>query len=240
MSQKIQHIFNPPLIKAKFIKRYKRFFVDAEGENGDILTAHCANTGSMKGLLEAGATCYLRDVADPSRKLKYSFEMVDAGTSIVGVNTAIPNKMVFDAIEADAIPELTGYATAKREVKYGKEGKSRIDVLLEDPIKGKCYVEVKNTTLREGEAAQFPDAVTSRGLKHLEELIAEVKNGNRAVMFYFTQRSDCTFFEPAESIDPAYSTKLKEAVKEGVEVVCYQCLLTAESITLDKKLPVKI
>lgn len=235
-----KHTFEPALIKAKFIKRYKRFFVDAESENGEILVAHCANTGSMKGLLNEGAYCYLRDVADPSRKLKYSFEMVDAGDSLVGVNTSIPNKMVFDAIEAGDVEELTGYASAKREVKYGKEGKSRIDVLLDDPKKGKCYVEVKNTTLREGNAAQFPDAVTARGLKHLEELIAEVENGNRAVMFYFTQRSDCTYFEPADAIDPAYSAKLREAVKKGVEVLCYQCLLTPESITLDKKLEVRI
>ena len=234
------HTFEKPLIKARFIKRYKRFFVDAENEQGEILTAHCANTGSMKGLLKEGAVCYLKNVADPSRKLKYSFEMIDSGESLVGVNTSIPNKMVYDAIVAGAIPELAGYSSARREVKYGKEGKSRIDVLLEDETKGQCYVEVKNTTLREGNAAQFPDAVTTRGLKHLEELIAEVENGNRAVMFYFVQRSDCTHFEPADTIDPAYSAKLKEAIQAGVEVLVYQCQLTPESISLDKKLDVKI
>lgn len=232
-----EHIFDAPLVEAKFIKRYKRFFVDA-AQGGDVLTAHCANTGSMKGLLLEGARCYLRDVNDPKRKLRYSFEMIDGGNALVGVNTSLPNSLVYDALMAKEIDSLSAYSKAKREVKYGKEGKSRIDVLLTEEGLCDCYVEVKNVTLAEEGVAKFPDAVTSRGLKHLEELALEVKKGNRAVMFYLVQRSDCSCFKPAVDIDPAYCAKLKEVVEQGVEVLCYQCLVSPERILLDKPLPV--
>ncbi|MFT7433195.1 MAG: sugar fermentation stimulation protein A [Alphaproteobacteria bacterium] len=235
-----QHIFKTPLIKAQFVKRYKRFFVDATLDDGTVITSHTNNTGSMKGLLENSPSAYFTPNNDPKRKLKFAFEMVDNGTSLVGVNTSVPNSLVFDSIVAGDVPELTGYAHAKREVKYGKEGKSRIDVYLSDDNKPDCYVEVKNTTLKVGDQAQFPDAVTSRGTKHLEELILEVEKGNRAVMFYLAQRSDCTSFSTADNIDPLYAETLKKALKAGVEVLCYSCQLTLEKITLAKPLPLKL
>lgn len=232
------HTFTKPLIKAKFIKRYKRFFVDAELDDGTIITSHTNNTGSMKGLLENSPYAFFTPNDDPKRKLKFAFEMVDNGSSLVGVNTNIPNSLVFESIVNGDIAELTGYANAKREVKYGKEGKSRIDVFLSDDHKPDCYVEVKNTTLKVGNQAQFPDAVTSRGTKHLEELILEVEKGNRAVMFYLAQRSDCESFSTANDIDPLYGETLQKAVKAGVEILCYNCIITPESITLDKRLPI--
>lgn len=235
-----KHIFEKPLIKAKFIKRYKRFFVDAETENGDTIVSHTNNTGSMKGLLEEGRDAYFLFHDDPKRKLQYSFQMIDVGTSLVGVNTSIPNSLVYDSIVNGDIPELLGYANAKREVKYGQHGKSRIDVFLSDENKPDCYVEIKNTTLREGDYATFPDAVTTRGQKHLEELILEVEKGNRAMMFYLTQRSDCKTFKPADDIDPVYGKILRRAVKSGVEVLCYACVLNKDGISLAKPLPIEL
>lgn len=235
-----KHIFEKPLIKAKFQKRYKRFFVDAVLDNGELIVSHTNNTGSMKGLLEEGRDAYFLHHNDPKRKLQYTFQMIDAGTSLVGVNTNIPNSLVYESIVAGDIPELTGYKNAKREVKYGKEGRSRIDVFLTDENRPDCYVEIKNTTLREGDYATFPDAVTTRGQKHLEELILEVEKGNRAVMFYLAQRSDCNTFKPADSIDPEYGKILRKAVKAGVEVLCYACELDPTGITLAKPLKIEL
>jgi len=228
--------FTQPLIHGTYIKRYKRFFVDALLPDGTTVTAHCANTGSMLGLNDEGNGVYLSPAENPERKLKYTLEMIDVGTSLVGVNTSRPNAIVADAITNTLVPELTGYQTLLREKKYGTN--SRIDILLQDPAKGTCFVEVKNTTLRVGDAAQFPDAVTSRGLKHLEELMAERKAGNRVVMFYLVQRSDCTTFAPADDIDPAYGQTLRKAVAEGLEILAYSCTLNAHAIVLDKKLEV--
>ena len=236
-----KHTFPRPLIRTQFVKRYKRFFVDALYE-GETLVAHCANTGSMKGLIEEGVGAYLLHHDDPKRKLKYSLEMLDAGTSLVGVNTSIPNSLTAEGITNGDIPELAGYASLRREVKYGAEGKSRIDILLEDDSKAPCYVEVKNVTLKHNSEATalFPDAVTTRGTKHLNELMEEVKKGNRAVMFYLVQREDCTAFAPAGDIDPEYTSTLKKAVKAGVEVIAYSCTLTSEAITLGNAMEVRL
>jgi sugar fermentation stimulation protein A len=230
--------FSAPLIRGRFIKRYKRFFVDADLPDGTIATAHCPNTGSMLGLMEAGNPVYLSPADNPERKLRYTLEMIDVGTSLVGVNTGRPNALVAEAIAAGRVPELSGYATLEREKKYGKN--SRIDLLLTDPAKGTCFVEVKNTTLREGDAAAFPDAVTDRGLKHLEELMAERKKGNRVVMFYLVQRSDCAYFTVADSIDPAYGRTLRQAVAEGLEILAYTCKLDERAITLAHNLEVRL
>jgi sugar fermentation stimulation protein A len=233
------HTFTPSLIEGKLIKRYKRFFVDAE-RNGEVLTAHCANTGSMSGLLDKGNPVWLTPVNDPKRKLKYSLQMIDVGSSLVGVNTSLPNHLVADAITDGTIKELQGYSNLKKEVKYGVEGKSRIDILLSDDDKPDCYVEVKNVTLKEGNAAAFPDAVTTRGAKHLDELLAEVKKGNRAVMVYLVQREDCDYFHPSDEKDPVYSAKLREVVKQGVEAYAYACKINPLGITVDKALEVKL
>lgn len=231
--------FNPPLIEAKLIKRYKRFFVDAE-RNGEVLTAHCANTGSMAGLLDEGNPVWLTPVNDPNRKLKYSLQMIDVGTSLVGVNTSLPNHLVADAITDGTISELQGYAHLKKEVKYGVEGKSRIDILLTDDNKPPCYVEVKNVTLKEGEEAAFPDAVTTRGAKHLDELLAEVEKGNRAAMVYLIQREDCIALHPSDEKDPVYSQKLRDVVAKGVEAYAYACEISPQGIKVTQPLSVKL
>lgn len=233
--------FTYPLVKGKFLKRYKRFFVDVEKEDGDIITCHCPNTGSMKGLLEEGFGAYASPANDPKRKLQYTLEMIETPTSLVGVNTSRPNSLVEEAVAGDQIPELLGYDRISREVKYGKEGKSRIDLLLKsDEDMPDCYVEVKNVTLKEGDAALFPDAVTSRGLKHLEELQDVVQQGFRAVMFFVIQRTDCNFFAPAASIDPAYTAKLKEVSENGVEVLAYTCSLNEERIVLNERMEIRL
>ncbi len=230
--------FASELKKGSFIKRYKRFFVDAELENGETVVAHCPNTGSMKGLILEGAPVYLTHNDDPKRKLKYTFEMIDTGTSLVGVNTSLPNKIVEEGVEKDLIPALTGYTNIRREVKYGEN--SRIDLLLEANDKPNCYVEVKNTTLAEGATALFPDAVTSRGTKHLNELAEMVKQGHRAVMVFLCNRSDCEEFSVADEIDKVYGETFRTVLKEGVEAVCMKVRISPTEIIIDKEIPIKV
>ena len=226
--------FETPLIRGTLIKRYKRFLTDVELENGDVVVAHCANSGSMLSVNDAGAPVWLSPANDPKRKLKFTWELVQIGDAMVGVNTQHPNRVVAEAIEAGQIPELTGYETLKREVKYGQN--SRIDILLSDPHKPLCYVEVKNTTMRrdlsKGAPAEFPDAVTARGAKHLEELANMVREGHRAVMFYLVQRDDAERFTVAADIDPTYAAGLKAAMNAGVEVLAYTCRVTPEEIVV--------
>lgn len=233
--------FPDPLIRGRLIKRYKRFLTDVELEDGSIVVAHCANSGSMASVNEAGAEVWLSPARNPDRKLKFTWELIRIGDTLVGINTALPNLIVSEAIEAGAVDELTGYASLRREVKYGKN--SRIDILLEDEHRPKCYVEVKNTTMRrdlENGAVEFPDAVTSRGAKHLVELADMVAEGHRAVMFYLVQREDAEAFTVADDIDPVYAQGLSQAMKAGVEVVCYACTLSPEEITVTRKIRVDL
>ncbi len=230
--------FTTQLIKGTFIKRYKRFFVDAKLENGETIVAHCPNTGSMKGLIIEGAPVYLTPNSDPKRKLKYTFEMIDTGTSLVGVNTSLPNKIVEEGVEKDLIPALLGYSNIRREVKYGEN--SRIDLLLESEGKPKCYVEVKNTTLAEGKTALFPDSVTSRGTKHLLELAEMVKQGHRSVMVFLCNRADCEEFSVADEIDKVYGETFRSVLKEGVEAVCMKVRISPNEIIIDKEIPIKV
>ncbi len=231
--------FDTPLIPGKLVKRYKRFLADVELTDGTVVTAHTTNTGSMLGLIEAGSSVWLSESDNPKRKLKYTWEIGAAGKVPVGVNTAIPNKLVFEEISAGNIPLLSGYTTIKREVKYGQN--SRIDVFLQAEGKADCYVEIKSVTLsREPGVAEFPDAVSARGTKHLQELGDMVEEGHRAVMFYLTQRSDCNVFVPAKDIDPVYGDALKVAMTRGVEVIAYSCDITPEGIHLDKPLELGI
>ena len=231
--------FPTPLIKGTLLKRHKRFLSDIELENGEVVIAHCANSGSMMGLKEPGYPVWLSESDNPKRKLKYSWEMVQTETAMVGINTAHPNKIVADAIEDGEIPELVGYDTLRREVKYGQN--SRIDILLEKSDGQKCYVEVKNVTLlRQEGIAEFPDAVTARGTKHLNELSDMVAQGHRAVMFYLVQRDDSTTFKIASDIDPTYADALKKARTAGVELLCYDCSLSAEEITVNSPIPTNL
>ncbi len=231
--------FPDPLQRGSLLKRYKRFLADVRLDSGEVVTAHCANTGTMLGLTDPGSEVWLSPARNPARKLRYTWELIrDASNgeaSLVGINTAHPNALVEEAVRADRIPELTGYPALRREVRYGKN--SRIDLLLEAPGRPKCYVEVKNVHLRRKPGlAEFPDSVTARGTKHLKELGDAVEAGNRAVMFYLVQRQDCGHFALAADIDPVYAAALTEAKARGVETICYACELTPQAIEVMKPL----
>ncbi len=231
--------FADPLIPGRLIGRYKRFLSDVELDDGRVVVAHCANPGSMMGLAEADARVWLSPARNPARKLKYSWELTAANGHLVGINTSRPNPIVEEAIRADAIPELTGYAGLRREVPYGKN--SRIDFLLEAEGRPPCYLEVKNVTLKRGDlAAEFPDSVTKRGTKHLVELAEASRSGFRAVMFFLVQRGDCARVEIAADIDPGYERALHLALERGVEVLCYDCRIGLEAIELNRRLPLRM
>ncbi len=190
----------------------------------------------MKSCLEIGAEVYLTPVNDPKRKTKFTWEMIKINGDWVGINTGNPNKLVFEAISAGIIPELSGYTNVKREVTFGD---SRFDVFAENEME-QCFVEVKNVSMKEGKYALFPDSVTTRGQKHLKTLMEVKTKGMRAVMLYIVQRSDVAIFAPAAAIDEKYAKLLKEAVEAGVEVIAIQAKVTPEKIELIKKLPFEI
>ena len=228
----------PKLIRGKLIRRYKRFLVDVQLKTGEIVTAHCPNTGSMQGCSEAGRPVYLSLHDNPKRKLKYTWELIEMPTSMVGVNTLVPNRLVYHAAADGLIPELSGYKTVQREVKIGSN--SRIDLLLSNGPQNRCYVEIKNCTLVDDGAALFPDAVTSRGLKHLAELEALVDSGCRGVMFYLIQRLDAKVFKTADHIDPNYGKALRRAIRHGLEVFAYDVAIDLAGISLKRRLPYEL
>lgn len=230
--------FSTPLLKGTLVQRYKRFMADIVLDTGEEITAHCANSGSMLGVKEPGSEVWVSPANNPKRKLKYTWELIKVGKSYVGINTSLPNKIVQESIETGVVPELKGYDTLRREVKYGKN--SRIDILLEDEAKPDCYVEIKNVTLRRSKLAEFPDAVTARGTKHLGELANQVAAGDRAVMYYLTQREDCDTFTVADDIDPTYAEALETAMAAGVEVICYKCKLTPREIKVASPLKISL
>ena len=225
----------PELTPGVLLKRYKRFLADVKLDTGEIVTAHCPNTGSMKGCSEPGRMVYLSSHNNPKRKYKYTWELIAMPTSLVGVNTLVPNRLVFKSIEQKLIPELSRYNRIRREVKIGEH--SRIDLVLTDADAKQCYVEIKNCTLVNEAVAQFPDAVTSRGLKHIIELENLVKAGHRCMMFYFIQRMDARVFRPADHIDPEYGCRLRQAVEKGVEILAYDVRIDLQGIELNKKIP---
>jgi len=232
--------FPHPLTRGRLLRRYKRFLADIELENGEVVVAHCANPGSMLGLQDPGISAWLSKSDNPKRKLAWSLEVVEVdagrGPTLVGINTGHPNRLVEDAIAAGAIAELTGYETMRREVKYGKN--SRIDILLSDAAKPDCYVEVKNVHLvRTAGLAEFPDSVTARGAKHLDELAEMVRQGHRATMFYLVQRGDTETVAIARDIDPVYGEALDKARDAGVEVVAYGCEVTPDGVEVTGALP---
>ncbi|MCA9487115.1 DNA/RNA nuclease SfsA [Candidatus Woesearchaeota archaeon] len=216
------------LIRARFLRRYKRFFVDCQLENGEVITAHCPNSGSMKSLLDEENGVLIEDVSSRGGKLKYKlhFVFVKKSSAWVLLNTMLPNVLVREAIEMGSVCELAGYELLRPEVKYGVEG-SRIDLLLESSSRPPCFVEVKNVTLLEEEdekkgIVRFPDSVSSRGAKHLRELCTEVEKGNRAVMFYLVDREDGNLFGIAGHIDKKYKEEFEKALESGVEVLVYK------------------
>lgn len=227
--------FEDVLVPATLVRRYKRFLADVELETGEIVTAHCANSGSMMGLAVPGSRVWLSPNRNPKAKLDWRWEMEECEGVLVGINTSHPNRIVEEAVRAGRIAELTGYESLRREVPYGKN--SRIDLLLEGE-KGTCFVEVKNVTLRRGNKAEFPDAVTARGAKHLDELAEQVALGHRAVMLYLIQREDCEAFSVAADIDPVYAAALERALAAGVEAYAYACAMSPEEICIKCPVPV--
>lgn len=228
--------FSSPLVSGILLRRYKRFLADVALETGETVTAHCANPGAMTGLNMPGLPVWLSKSDDPKRKLAYSLELVELPTGLVGINTAHPNRIVAEALRHKAIPELAAYESVRPEVRYGE--KSRVDFLLTGTGLPDCYLEIKNVHLvREAELAEFPDAVTARGARHLADLAAMVAAGHRAVMLYLVQRADCTHFCLAHDIDPAYAAAFATARAAGVEALCYTTTLTPEAIVLAGPLP---
>ncbi len=228
----------PPLVRGRLIRRYKRFLVDVTLGPGETVTAHCPNSGSMKGLINPGAPVYLSHHENPKRKTSYTLEMIQLPSTLVGVNTLRPNALVARAIEAGKIPELSRYGHLERERRYGEN--SRIDICLRDASHSPCFIEVKNCTLVEDGIAYFPDAVTARGLKHLKDLQAEVRKGHRAVIFTLIHRMDAHAFQPADAIDPAYGRELRRAAKNGVEIMAWDVEINPRYVRLRRPLPCRL
>ncbi|MCK4867923.1 MAG: DNA/RNA nuclease SfsA [Alphaproteobacteria bacterium] len=235
--------FPSPLTRGTLLRRYKRFLSDIELETGQEIVAHCANPGSMMGLAEPGSEVWLSPNTNPKAKLDWRWELVRVGGDLVCINTAHANRVGEEAIGAGEIPELAGYASLRREVKYGQN--SRIDILLEDDARPPCYVEIKSVTLRRPDgahpgAAEFPDSVTKRGAKHLAELANMVDSGARAAMLYLVQRGDCDHFRLAADIDPAYAAAMADARARGVEALCHECGVTSRGIEIARPMKITI
>ncbi len=251
--------FDPPLVRGRFERRYKRFFVDVRLDDGSLVIAHCPNTGSLQGCLIEGAEVWIQPASDPKRNLRFTWKLIQIGRSLVGVDTGLAVPIVEAAIANGTLDALSGHERVLREVVYGREGTSRIDLLLSSggvmPAETgarkskrrslpegdkRVYVEVKNTTLVRGKLALFPDAVTERGQKHLEELIDVVAQGMRAAMVFCVQRDDCESFAPADDIDPKYGRLLREANTAGVEIYALQAAPSPEGILARRKMPIAL
>lgn len=228
--------FQKRLVHGRLIRRYKRFLADVELDNGQKVIAHCTNSGSMKTCLQEGAEVYLTPMNDPTRKTRFTWEMIKIRGSWVGINTNVPNKLAYEAVQNGAINRLKGYDKVQSEVTYGD---SRFDLYLENDNE-KCFVEVKNVTMKSGKYGLFPDAVTKRGKKHLQSLMRVKNEGMRAVMLYVVQRTDVEIFGPAWEIDPEYSETLKEAYEQGVEIIPMQTKVTPERIELLREMPFEL
>ena len=226
----------PPLISGILLKRYKRFLADILLTDGTKVTAHCPNSGSMTGCSEAGRPVYISRHDNPKRKYPYTWELIDMGTSLVGVNTMTPNRLVAETIVEGNISEFNGFDKIQREIKVGNH--SRLDLKLEKKGSPSCYVEIKNCTLVENNTALFPDAITIRGQKHLAELEILVKKGHHCVMFFLIQRMDAHGFSPADHIDPAYGEKLRQSASAGVQILAYDVAIDLNQIQINQKLPI--
>lgn len=233
--------FPTPLKRGRLLRRYKRFLADVALDDGTEVTASCPNTGSMLGLTRPGSVVWLSESDSATRKYRHAWEMIEddmgRGTTLVGINSGLPNRIVAEAIAAGTIAPLAGYASMRPEQKYGAA--SRIDLLLEDDARGRAYVEIKNVHLsRSAGLAEFPDSVTARGAKHLAELSAMVREGHRAVMLYLVQRADADAFAVAGDIDKTYLAALASAKAAGVEALAYRCSLAPDEIVIEREIPV--
>lgn len=227
--------FPSPLAHGQLVSRYKRFFADVLLDDGTPVTAHCPNPGAMLGLNQPGLGCWVSRSDDPKRKLAWTLELVEADGGLVGINTLLPNRLVAEALAADAIPELTGYATHRREVKYGEN--SRVDFLLTADDRPACWLEIKNCHLsRTSGLAEFPDCVAARSTKHLRELAAMVLAGDRAVALFVVQRTDCQTFAACHDLDPVFARGLDQAADAGVEVLVYGCDMGLDGIRIARRI----
>jgi len=225
--------FKERLLQGILIKRYKRFFVDIKYQN-KTLTAHCPNSGSMMGLLNPGNVVWFTQSNDPKRKLKYTLQMITINEKLVGINTHLTNKIVLEALKKKKIKSLIRFTDIKSEVKFSNN--TRFDFLISNS-KEKCFLEVKNVTLvRQNNIAEFPDAITSRGTKHLRELIKAKKNGYKSCILYLLQREDCKFLKIAKDIDTKYKNTFDTALKSGVKILCYDCKLNNEEIRINNQI----
>lgn len=223
-----------PLSRGQLVSRYKRFFADVILDDGRAVTAHVPNPGAMLGLKDPGMGVWLSWSSDPKRKLPWTLQLVEADGGLVGVNTMNPNRLVAEALAKGTIPELAGYSV-RPEVKYGEA--SRIDFLLTDPDRPSCWLEVKNCHYRrEGTLAEFPDCVAARSAKHLRELEAMVAAGDRAVVLFVVQRTDCDAFSACADLDPVFAAALDRAADAGVEVLVYACAMGTERIEIDRRI----
>ena len=225
--------FKERLLQGTLIKRYKRFFVDIKYKN-KIITGHCPNTGSMMGLLNKGNKIWFSRSDNLSRKLKYTLEIIEVGKKMIGINTLLTNKIVFEALSQKKIKNFVKFNNIKNEVKFSD--KTRFDFLVSNN-KEKCFLEVKNVTLsRRDKIAEFPDAITSRGTKHLKELIIAKQRGFESYILYLIQREDCKSFRIAKDIDEEYKIAFDKALKKGVKIICYDCKISTEEIKLNNRI----
>ena len=228
--------FDKPLTHGRLIKRYKRFLADITLDNGQVTTAHCTNSGSMKSCIEEGAEVYMTPIDDPKRKTKFTWEMIKINGNWVGINTNVPNQLAFEAVTNGELTKLSGYNYVKKEVVFEN---SRFDIYAENS-REKAFIEVKNVTLKDGSYGRFPDAVTKRGKKHLNSLMRVKEQGIRAVMLYVIQREDVDIFAPAWDIDPEYSKTLVDAYQKGVEIIPVQAKITPVEIRIINELPFEL
>jgi len=230
--------FARPLLPGRLLRRYKRFLADIELASGEVVTAHCANPGAMTGLNAPGTRVWVEPNDDPRRSLRYAWRLVELDGHWAGIDTAAPNRLVAEALGEGRIPELAAYAEVRPEVRYGQ--KSRVDFLLNGAGLPPAYVEVKNVHLmRAPGLAEFPDSVTARGARHLDDLAGVARAGQRAVMLYCIQRTDCDRLGLAADIDPAYAAAFARAREAGVEALAWACAISPEGITLDRPVPIQ-
>ena len=225
--------FKERLLQGTLIKRYKRFFADIKYQNNTI-TAHCPNSGSMMGLLKAGNKVWFSQSNDPKRKLKYTLQIIEINKKMVGINTHLTNKIILESLKEKKIKSLINFINIKAEVKFSDN--TRFDFLIHNDL-DKCFLEVKNVTLvRKNSIAEFPDSITSRGTKHLKELINAKKKGYKSYILYLLQREDCKSFKIAKDIDDLYKIAYEKAQKNGVKMLCYDCKLSNEEIKINNQI----